>query len=244
MYTELILRPSRLADQVIYPDQARKMVASALDGQGIDPAVFGRDATGKTLQGVIGHVKDGSGFGAAPRIAFNGGRGFMRLYGMGPAGSELLLSHAIRIYNGVAQAQGPTVQKIAQGSCVMEHTHFMVVHNIHILVTNKKPSHRAVPLHEAAALAAIRRHIVGGLTSQAALLGLIASPPREEDIEVLEATPCSVPIQPGIYASAYKNVAFAMPYRLKGPWFAGLLRSRGYGLMRENSLTNPSKEIQ
>jgi hypothetical protein len=233
MYTELILRPSGLANQVIYPDVARKCVAAAMDGTPVDPALFGRDANGRTLQGVIGHVKEGTGFGRAPKIVTDGGSGFLRLYGIGQEGSDLLIRHLGPIYAAISQKYGPTAQEMRQGQCRIDFTGYMTTHRIRLLVVNKQPHFRAQAIEgNEQAVGLIRRQIIAGLVSQSELVGCAQKLPRDEEIEVLEATPYSIPIRDGIFAAGYKNVVFAMPSRLIGPWLAGHLRSRGYGFMR------------
>jgi len=234
MYNELILRPASLANQVIYPDQARKLLACALDGEpSIDPALFGRGPDGKTLQGCMGHIKDGTGFGRAPEIAFDGGSGFVRIFGIGEAGSALLIRHLGQIYASVARKHGPTAQALRQGQCEIQFTGYMVPHRIRTLIVNKRPKARAQPIEgNETAVALIRRQIVAGLTSQAEIVGEAQKIPDDASIEILSATPYSVPIRDAIYGASYKNVVFAIPARLNGPWLAGHLRSRGYGFMR------------
>jgi hypothetical protein len=233
MYSELILRPSGFANQVIYPDLARKFVAAALNGVAVDPALFARDADGRTLQGVMGHVKDGGGFGRAPKIVTDGGAGFLRIYGIGQDGSDLLIRHLGHIYASISQKYGPTVQELRQGQCRIDLTGYMTTHRIRLLVVNKRPHFRAQEIEgNEQAVNLIRRQIVAGLVSQAELVGCAQKLPRDEEIDVLEATPYPIPIREGIFASGYKNVVFAMPSRLIGPWLAGHLRSRGYGFMR------------
>jgi len=233
MYTELILRPSGLANQAIYPDVARKFFAAALDGVEVDPALFARDAQGRTLQGVIGHVKEGTGFGRAPRIVTDAGSGFLRLYGIGQEGSDLLIRHLGPIYSAISRKYGPTAQELRQGECKIDFTGYMVPHRIRLLVVNKRPHFRAQEINgNEQAVGLIRRQIVAGLVSQAELVSCAQKLPRDEEIDVLEATPYPIPIREGIFASGYKNVVFAMPSRLSGPWLAGHLRSRAYGFMR------------
>lgn len=234
MYTELILRPARLAKQAIHSDQARKIMAGVMDGDSsIDPALFGRGADGKTLQGSIGHIKDGTGFGMAPEIVFDGGLGFLRVYGIGHSGCNLLVRHLGQIYSSVSRQYGPTTQELRQGKCEIQSTGYMVPHHIRTLIVSKRPKTRAQSIedHEDA-VALIRRQIVAGLTSQADIVGDAQKIPDDASIEILSAMPYAVPIRDAIYAASYKNVVFAIPARLNGPWLAGHLRSRGYGLMR------------
>ena len=51
MYTELLLRPASMADQRIYPLDARRLVATALDGEPVREACFGR----QVWRAVSGH---------------------------------------------------------------------------------------------------------------------------------------------------------------------------------------------
>ena len=242
MYVELILRPQRLAEQVIYPDQARKLVAAAVGAYtpAGDPRAaafqrfFGRDAQGKTLQGRIGDDREGQGFGRAPEIVFDGGRGFIRVYGIGAAGSELLLSVATDLYRAISAAHGVAQQQLNQGNCEIDFNvkGQMVPHRIRLMVASKRPGDRLGGVDSDRTVALLRRHIAGGLLSQGELLGRAVQVPRDTDIDILEGRSYPVPIREGVIASGLKDVVFAMPCRLKGPWLAGHLRSRGYGFMR------------
>lgn len=247
MYVELILRPQRLADQVIYPDQARKLIAAAIGAHAPEQARFqrflGRDGQGKTLQGRIGDDRNGEGFGRAPEIAFDGGRGFIRVYGIGADGGELLLSLATDLYRAVASEHGVTQQQLQQGDCEIEFKGFMVPHRIRLMVACKRPGDRLEGIESERTAALLRRHIVGGLVSQSELLGMSRRQvPKDSDVEILEGRPYPVPIRDHVFASGLKDVVFAMPCRLKGPWLAGHLRSRGYGFMRAVDPTRSSRQ--
>ncbi len=252
MYAELILRPQRLAEQVIYPDQARKLVAAAVGAyapQG-DPRAaafqrfFGRDEQGKTLQGRIGDDREGQGFGRAPEIVFDGGRGFLRVYGIGAAGAELLLTLSTDLYRAISAAHGVAQQQLNQGTCEIDRNvkGQMVPHRIRLMVASKRPGDRLGGLESDRTLSLLRRHIAGGLISQSELLGRAMQIPRDEEIEILEGRSYPVPIREGVIASGLKDVVFAMPCRLKGPWLAGHLRSRGYGFMRPVAPTSRASE--
>lgn len=235
MYLEVIFRPQGLAGQRIWPDQARKLVAKACDGLDLAPALFNRGPNGKTLQGRYGDDRDGDGMGMPPAIVFDGGRGFIRLYGLGERGQALLGEAAPTLLRGLIRAQGATSFDMKAGACELEYKGYGVLHRIHLLVVSKKPG--VIPREPAtaeASSAAIRREITRGLIAQARWLGgsLEGQVPLDEDIDIVEGEPCPVPIQDGIFAAAFKNVVFAMPVMAKGPWLAGHLRSRGYGMIR------------
>lgn len=234
MYLELIYRPRSLADQYLHPDQARRLVAAACDGLHL-PALFNRDDDGKTLQGRYGDDRDGEGAGVPPLVSFDGGKGYVRLYGLGAAGRDILMAAATPVLSALSRAHGPTTVALLEGECQIKATGHQILHRISRLVLFKRPGPaRKALVTDPATRDALRRAIGHGLLAQARLLGgaLEGSVPRDEEIEILEGLPCPVPIQPDILAVGYKNLVVALPVRLIGPWQTGRLRSRGYGRIR------------
>ena len=90
----------------------------------------------------------------------------------------------------------------------------------------------------------IRREILRGIVATARWLdadvGHDASallerriPPEEFlMLDILEGQEVPIEIKNGIRGNAFKNVVFCTNLQLDGPWAAGKLRSRGYGLIR------------
>ena len=236
MYAEIIFRPNGLRSTRIYADQARSMVGKALDGVACNPLLFNRDANGKTLNEIHGHIKDGAGWALPPAVVYDGGLGFIRVYGIGQAGIDVVQSEAAKIFAGLMRDHGPVAIEMRTGKAVIEQTGYLVPHHIRWLVVGKTPKVCYTdPVSDARIQGVIRRHIVNGLLGQCALLGGDAggSIPRDTDVEILEGEPTkALAIQNGVPVSAYRNVVFAMPVRLKGPWMAGHLRARGYGMIR------------
>lgn len=248
MYTEVIFRPAGLAGQRIYPEQAREIVAKALDGVAANPLLFNRDANGRTLNVTIGHIKDGRGWGAAPSIVYDGGLGFIRIYGIGQTGSDVLQEETTKIFSALMKAHGITAVEMKRGKAEIEFTGHATLHRIRRLVVGKKPGvFYNDPITDDRIQSAIRRHIVGGLFTQADLIGgqMEGRVPLEDDIDILEGRPTkAVIIDKGLGVSAYQDLVIAMPIRLKGPWLAGHLRSRGYGMIRAVDPTRETRGAQ
>lgn len=249
-YSELLFR--RNDDQLIYPDDARRMVASACDGVEIDPAIFTRDETGKTLSGVYGSLSDGDGYGVPPRIVFDGGPGYVRMYGIGTAGSSLLRAQAPKLFAAMYSKGFRSIEdKSGEMSLKWLDDGSPTLYAMRYLIVAKKPNQ--CQRYIKAPLTGDVRERVG----QVILRGLcgVARMLDEERMEkglapvylsavpsslmLLEGTPCPIQIQPGIKAAAYKNVLLTLPCKLNGPWVTGLLRARGFGLIR---LVNPTRK--
>ncbi|MBU2786265.1 hypothetical protein HAP93_10915 [Acidithiobacillus ferriphilus] len=238
MYLEMIYRPRAMADQVIYPDHARKLVAKACDGFGI-PTIFNRDQDGKSISLVYERERPGIWYGVPPAIAFDGGKGFIRIYGIGQEGKEILGAHAAMLFSAIMRRHGLTAVEMKEGTCGIRQSPYVIPHRIRrLLVAKKLASSRYThaPVTEPEAVAAIRYAVVSGLVSQARLLGdrhAESMIPREEDVDVLDGAPLLVNISgEKNYAAGYKNVVVGLPLRLRGPWQCGHLKSRGYGFIR------------
>lgn len=252
MYREFIFRPRSKSGERIYPEDARRLTAAALDGFGIDPGIFHRDEFGKTRQGVVEFM----GPGIQPGVVFDSGMGFIRLYGIGPAGADLLEAQASKILRGLTAALGPTSCEIKEGFCTLEDDPEKgSVYFIRKMVIAKKPvqiqKYFRTPIEQVRE--DIARTIARGLLSTASLLdgqdlggkvdlkarNLVGRLPYEKSIVVKSGEPCPVMIAPGVAASGYQHIEVFIPARISGPWQAGLLRSRGYGFIR---LSNPNRE--
>jgi len=235
VYRELILRPSGLSGKHIAPDEARRLLSEAIGNAAIDPLIFNKDAQGRNLQARFGDDREGQGWGAAPAIAFDGGLGFIRLYGFGQHGSDVLATASPTLMLALSKLYGPVSVSLAEGDVGIKPEGHGVLHRIRRLIVSKKPGRRIDgPVTEPSVIDAIRRQVIGGLTTQAHLCapGALGAIPLDDAIEVLEGQPVPIAIRPGIFVSAYKNVVISMPVRLRGPWLAGHLRSIGYGYVR------------
>lgn len=245
-YSELLFR--RPDDDAIYPDQARKLVATACDGKDINPGIFARDEAGKTLSGFYGEHTglDGQrGIGLPPRIVFDGGRGFVRLYGLGKTGAALLQAEAPKLFTAL-YAQGFRTFEAKEGAMgiAWKDDGVLPFYAIRKLVVAKKPAQCQqfikAPL-EGEVAEQVKASILRGLAGMAQMLDeeLMADGKAPvhlgsipDTVEVLEGEPCPVQIKPGLTAAGYKNLLLHFQCKFSGPWTTGLLRSRGYGLMR------------
>jgi hypothetical protein len=210
--------------------------------------VFARDAEGKTINE---RYPDASGhrgqFLPAPcPIAFDGGKGFVRLYGIGKVGSNLLIDQAGALVMAMSKHfAGPIRMELKEGDCTLKMSE-PIMYTVRRLVVAKSPARANHFWNTQATERAddIRREIVRGLLGQARWIdeGLADTEPNciehaipSEDslmFDVLEGQSVPVEIKPGISGMAYKNVIFCTNLDLSGPWSAGKLRSRGYGLIR------------
>lgn len=249
-YSELFFR--RKDPDRIFPDQARKLVAAACNGTGVDPAIFNRDCNGRTLSDTYGDSRQGEGYGIPPRIMFDGGCGFIRMYGVGRAGAELLQEQAPALFTALYK-QGFMGFDTKSGDMTIEYKADAPLYSIRTLVVAKKPG-ACKPFIKADLLDvedAVGEVILRGMTGVARMLDLdlqaIDQAPRFEreiphSITLLEGTPYPIPVTDGITAAGFKNVLFSLPYKITGPWSTGLLRSRGYGLIRAIDPTRENRE--
>ncbi|MDO8728578.1 MAG: hypothetical protein Q7K26_01655 [bacterium] len=244
MYKELLLFPEVLKGQQIYPEDARSLVAKACDGRSIDPAIFARGPDGKTLQGRYGDDRKGEGFGLPPSIIFDGGNGFIRIYGIGKSGTDLLAEHTASIVTALSKhLGGPYRMEFKHGDCELQMSE-PILYSIRKLIVSKKPAKLShffgVTAQERAP--EIKKEILNGLISMARWLDEDLGTPHllehgipSDDsliLDILEGESVPIPIKPGIPAAAFKNITFCTNISLNGPWMAGKLRSRGYGLIR------------
>lgn len=259
MYSELIIRPSKLVDQVIYPDTARKLLAEALDGVAVPPLLFNRTADGKTIQDKYWHEDKGHLEAALPYppvVSFDGGKGFLRLYMLGQPGRELLMETASIIGAAVGKhVGGPYSFAMNEGDCTIKQNHTPILYSIRRLVVTKDPhkAKRYIKVPPSDVEDDLRRIVMRGLISQArwldangaSKLELEYAIPDKKKLEyaipdentlgftVADGMPTPIEIKEGTLAAGYKNLVFSMNLDLMGPWFSGHLRSRGYGHIRK-----------
>lgn len=237
-----------------WPEDARKMLACACDGKPVDPAVFNRDAGGKTLQGVFDHM----GVGRLPAVITSGGKGYLRLTGMGSDGAAIVTKSAATIAQALSTYLDGCLfeSKLSQTSIGIDvkGQKTNILYRIHNLCVTKKLDHYREIVNAAGGRPSLEdieplivRAISRGLLSQAKTLdgtddtrleGLL---PDDEtlDIEILDGRPIFLPISDDgkgkmVTALGVMNLVFSMNANLTGPWYVGALRARGYGLIRRN----------
>ena len=265
-YSELHFK--RDDQELVFPDLARQFVSHASRARGItiNPAFFNYGVGGKTLSGNYGEFSGGNtGLGIPPKIVFGGGKGLLRIYGIGQGGSDLITSESDALIKTLFPLGFRQVDR-KDGQMSLKYSDSVSpLHSIHCLVVkkskgkDKKGNQRIgkdpkrfehAPL-EGAIAEEVKEVILRGISGVARMLDeeLLARglPPEHErsvphDLEILDGRPCPVPVKGGALASAYKHVLFSMPYQLNGPWVTGFLRARGYGLIRRiNPTTRGSK---
>lgn len=253
MYLELLIFPTALDGQRIYNETARATVARACDGFAVDPRVFARGADGNTLNAVYQNG-DGTAIAQPPLVAFGGGRGLIRLTGLGAEGVQVLRDNAQLVCAALGEHyQGGYRFKLNEGDCTLEQLHGYV-HSYFIpkLLLSKKPNtfKRLFRPGEKLSLDDVRPLIVeqikAGLVAQSRFMdesyraagrpGLANMEARlgTDDmlnIEVHEGGPNFQSIKPGEKAQGLfvNDVLVTMAVALGGPWYFGGLRSRGNG---------------
>lgn len=248
MYRELLIFPKALEGKPVYPDTARKMVAKACDGVStVSPEIFTRQNDGKSLQRVFGHTATGEGYGAVPSICFGGGNGFIKLYGLGKRGSELLSANGAGIATAVSALHDncPYRFDMKEGACKVQEAS-NGAYRIRNLIVSKKRDHFAdiaangLPtLYQMEPL--IKKAIVRGIIGQALTIDEetgshyadVLGTEETLDIQIFDGEPFFAPIKDGIKTCALgvHGLTFTMSCRLAGPWFTGHLRSRGFGFI-------------
>lgn len=254
MYSELIIRPKALENQLLYPDTARSLVAEALDGISISPLVFNRDGNGKTIQGRYWHDDPNhitAKMGMPPVVSFDGGKGYIRVYMLGKPGRDLMGESASVIASAVAKhVGGPYAFSMNEGMCKIEPRNNPEMYYTSRIVLTKSSikSHRYNKVPPLDVSDDIRRVILRGLMSQARWLdensdgacNLEHLIPDEESLGffIAEGEPAPFVINDNNLAAGYTKLAYSMQLGLSGPWAAGNLRSRGYGQIRKLILRN------
>lgn len=252
MYRELLIFPQSLKGQPIFPDTSRELIAKACDGLEINPQIFARQANGQTINHVYGHTADGQGYGAVPAVCFGGGSGLIRMYGMGQHGADLLMEEAATIGTAVSKLLGTSYAfKLNEGRCEITPNKPGIYRIRNLVVAKKRYQFAAIAdgrmptLEEMTPL--IRNAIVRGITGQAMAIDeqcenqseilLAGQIPNEGalDVRIFHGKPVFIPLKKGKKACALgiHNLEFTMNLRLSGPWFAGHLRSRGFGYIQK-----------
>jgi len=256
-FLDLCIKPSPLAGQVIYHEDARALVAKACDGIGISSKIFARDQEGKTLNGASSDFNGKpDGYGHPPIITFGQAEGGVRMYGIGREGMNILLEQSPTILKALSEHLGGSVSvETKMGALDLDRDDdgqvkmAPVAYRIKTLVVAKKKNQIDAILNGKqptleAMTPAIIREIERGILSFTDMLdreGVMLDVPLNLNIRVSGGKPVWVPVKEikngsnGIKVSALavRNLEFTMSAGLQGPWLAGHLRSRGFGLIRK-----------
>ncbi|MFN9471028.1 hypothetical protein [Acidovorax sp.] len=256
MYLELLIFPTALNGQRVYNETARSIVAKACESFAVDPRIFARGPEGNSLNAVY-PTGDGTAIAQPPLIAFGGGKGFIRLTGLGAEGVQVLRDNMQMICAALgAHYEGGYRFRFNEGHCTLAQLHGHV-HSYFLpkMCISKKPrrllQQAGIQQHgERLTLEHVRPLIVeqikNGLVAQSRFMDesyrsigqpgmatMEGSLGTDEmlNIEVHEAGPNFQSIKPGEKAQALfaNEVVITMSVDLGGPWYFGGLRSRGTG---------------
>lgn len=241
MYVEAIYRLGNTMSR-IYPADARRMIAAALLGKETDPLLFGRDSDGKTLGTRVNRASP------LAAVVYDGGKGFVRVYGVGWAGKKVVTQEMGKIASALGEANNSAISvdikqgklafkpafciyriaklAIAKPDKVRGDKFFTLVKKFKAATTEERPS----ILQEATPM--ILEIIEKGLVGTAAQIGEIDIPANLH--LVIHEGELSVDKMLGktVHVGIVRNLRFSMVGNLVGPWSVGLLRSHGYGLIR------------
>lgn len=245
MYVEALFRPKSLENQVIYPEDARRIIIKALDQDTtVSPLLYSRDSTGKTIGRHIGR------YPAAVPVIYGGGNGFIRVYGIGDEGKEVLLKDLTKIYTALSSSlDTPVAMEMRSGKIsysVKGYRSYRI--NRFALVKSARPKgdtffglmkrsmeSKTDEEKDAAfreALPLIMSALDFWLASIAEQFGLDL--PRNLDIQITGGSLGAQrihPDRPG-HVGIVRNLTFNMLGDLTGPWAIGHLRSHGCGMIR------------
>lgn len=257
MYSELLIWPSTMAERELSASEARSLVSKACDAFPVDPLIFNRDSSGRTLNEVAEPAETGGvPIVAAPRVCFGGGRGFLRLTGLGRSGKTVLAENAQLIGTAIGNLfESPWRFKFNEGQCTIAWSPMATMYYLPALVLTKRGNvvdryskdersslEQLIPL--------IKSTIVSGLIGEARMLdeddggGREAAIPSDEmlHLTVLSGKPMWLRINDRAHALMVTNLVVSMDLDLSGPWYTGKLRSRGYGrVFRHDSTRHAMK---
>lgn len=250
-YSELLFR--RQDEGIVFPEDARRLVASACDKVDINPAIFNRDPNGNPIQETYKDPADGRDIGQPPRVVFDGGRGFIRMYGLGKNGSRLLLEESGKIIQALFVHGFRSVDH-REGEMRISYPEpdsYVPLYATRALVVAKKPgaSQQFIKAELQGEVAKnVGEVVIRGLLSVARMLDEDLTSEKKakrfesaipQEIHILEGRPAPIMIREGLPAAGYKHVVMDIGRVLNGPWVAGMLRSRGYGIIRR---VNPNRQ--
>lgn len=125
MYLELLIFPQALAGKEVPHRTARSTVAKACEAFPLDPRLFARDESGKTLTKIYPGMGDGGkDLPKPPLVTFRGGKGFFRITGLGLEGVRLVRENAQLLCHALSEhLQSPYSFKLNEGDCKAEQLH-------------------------------------------------------------------------------------------------------------------------
>lgn len=125
MYLELLVFPQVLAGKEVPHRTARSTVAKACEAFPLDPRLFSRDESGKTLTEIYsGLGENGKALPKPPLVTYRGGNGFFRITGLGLEGVRLVREHAQLLCQALGEHfQSPYTFRLNEGDCKAEQLH-------------------------------------------------------------------------------------------------------------------------
>lgn len=253
MYLELLIFPAALDGLRIYNETARGTVAKACDGYAVDPRLFARGTDGKTLSAIYPGA-EGKDIAKPPLVAFGGGKGLIRLTGLGAEGVQVLRDNAQMVCAALgAHYPGGFRFKLNEGHCEIEQLHghvksyfipkMLLSKKLNTFKRLSKPGER-ISLDEVRPM--VIEQIKAGLIGQArymdesyraeghpARANLESSLGTDDmlNIEVHEGGPNFQSFKPGDQTKGLfvNDLLVTMALDVSGPWYVGGLRSRGTG---------------
>jgi hypothetical protein len=250
-YKEVLIFLEEIKDKVIYPEIARKTVGEACRDMEINPLIFNHAADGRSIHqqfGVTTKDDQTQGFGGVPAVVFNGGKGFIRMYGFGESGRDVLSSESLKIVQGVSDLLNKSLFRVEvkEGNCEVEPENDMRLYRIRNLCLTKylpklnrefMDGGKLLPVEDPRVAQHISKTIYRGLIGQAMMLDeemgslLEMSFPEFDDFEcqILAGELKIGKVKKNVTALFAHNLVFATPLKFTGPWFTGRLRSHGYG---------------
>lgn len=244
MYTEIIIRPLKMAGQRVFGQDARRMVAKAMEGKQVPPLFFGRDSDGKTLGTRVNKNSP------LAQVVFDGGAGFLRVYGIGQEGSALVTQQMGNIVSSIADyTDGAVSMDLRNGSIAFKGGYrFYRVGKLALAKHGKVRGEKFFKLHDryrAAATDEDREKVfreaeemirfvinrdIGGMAEQIGNIDV----PRNLGIVIHSGELSVARIHPGDpgHVGIIKNLRFSMVGDLVGPWSVGHLRAYGFGLLK------------
>lgn len=125
MYIELLIFPKICEGKEVPHKTARSIVAKACEAFPINPRVFARDETGKTLTEIYpGMGEGGKDLPKPPLVTFRGGKGFFRITGLGLEGVRLVRENAQLLCQAISDhLQSPYTLRLNEGHCKAEQLH-------------------------------------------------------------------------------------------------------------------------
>jgi len=233
MYTTLIFRRSNNEDDLIFPDQSRAIVTEAIGASNLK---FSAEFFTRNDAGIQQHELP---------IIYDGGRGALKVIGVGHKGSALLADHAGELFSAMMRRGFYGVDTIS-GEMKLEYSrpHMYAMRNFipvkklkHVNRFWGKSVHEVANELESVILSDLER-LAWQMDEELIARGIPSRYSRgiPNTIEFIDGVTTSTQIKPGVWVPVYRNISFSMPVLIDGPWTVGRFRSLGYGLIRKANL--------